>query len=973
MKEGYMPSPEALEKSVVGLTPNSLNPYANNGELPMSDTRNNESNREPSLLVDRRGIPFDAQPKPLNLSDHTGKRPLIENQGYGFIPQEGSFKSHDELEKTAEAWARANGEDWESLSDDRRESLINTSKSIIPPDFQYTPENTEFKPPTPIEDVPFSKEVQENLAKSGMIDPELAKKNAERYIQEHPNMPQEMKELAMENAARGIDINSGIKTEGSGKKRTTIDGASEPPEVRKGRENTSIKDMTQLLQEIMDYSDPKWKEDGELSLIKTIVTEKGEVQRVVNQENFMHWIQDRIVFFHGEDPDTALNMFNMVRLEREFKDISIQEMLNNQDKYFRDSYGNQYKDLADYVRLTLWQFSTYRTDDIEYKAAMGDDSGINKIIAKQFYNNSRSKPGFDNMSVFANVLTMAHKFDSNPLTEQDRKDNTRPAKIDLDTNVGNAINTAFLAYFRISDPEKLREVLGDQAKYLLDPEEIRKEVRAVAVRRGFVDSDGNVSDAQARRFLESSDGKPINSAEFLFNGKDVEEKDIIQFINIFNMPTKNTDITTIVNGLMRKAITEKFDLVKHTSDNKEIEIGSAAYAQLMASFMCRPLGAGGRNDLAANANDAITKPMKLKTYRLKMAGGDRAGMVGNPYSVFMLKSVLVDYLNGSRTETLVEDEDGNVIRDSLGNPHYYTQMELMELMSAQGTNRDGVMKYAKKLRPTDISQRDWAQNHMNRGFEMFHDITESNEIDWSKFTDEDTWGNLRLNRGAFEKEFKDHFLKQMRYAYSTYGQLDFSKYVRDYDPDFKNEDGTRGAWYDTPIIDSLFAKQVLDVEEFWKKDYKINKKTGKIEKDKNTGEPIVLKVHEHVIDPNEVQANKKFLWKQLAIARLAADIYAHVDFFSTDPRYKPTYYLMMLEAIESIQDGFEGDEHHFRSVKKKHGHAFTHAQIKWLREAAGITDKRFFLQRGAEDVVKGLGSGFAEAIKGTMKSAFKIA
>lgn len=1005
-----MPSPEALEKSVVGLTPNSLNPYANNGDLPMSDTRNNEFNRVPSPIINHRtGLPYGESPEFSGFSDHTGNRPLqnpLENPELTYVPQEGEpggdYRSQDEIFQTALAWAKLESEDGTMPDDDRMKSFVTMARAGLKPEgFEYKSANQGevIKPKERL-----SNDVPVELAKVGILPRDEALRIFNEYLQANPQTSPEDRERMRQDAERGINISKGSPRDhnepGQGRQRRVGSTPEEQMQIekRKNKERQEVKiaNMNELLEEIMDYSDPKWGRGAEFALVKPMIDEfgnvmrdeNGEVKEVVNQENFMHWVQDRAVFFHGESPDDVMNMFTTVKLEREYKDISIQNMLDNQDKYFKDKYDNQYKDLADFVRLTLWQFTTYRTDDIEYKAMMGNDGKLNDVIAKQFYNNSRSKPGFDNMSVLANVLTMSHKFDSNPSTLDERKaGKSRPDKKAVDTNLGNAINTAFLTYYNISDPEKLRELLGDKANMLLDPDVLRDEIKKVAIEKGF-GTGKEISHDQIMRFLESVEGDANNSAAFLFSGEKLEgkkmEAKIVDFINIFNLPIKKSDISVIVNNLVQRAIEERYDLGIRDENGKLKTDGSGAYARLMASFMARPMGAGWRNDLKANANDACAKPGKLEEYRHKMAGADRAGMVGNPYTLFMIKSTLVDYLNAARSETLLEDENGNVYKDELGNTHYYSLMQLMEKMhqhgeldipenatreereAAEEMRRLKVLEYARKLRPTNDSQRDWAQNHMNRAFEMFHDITESNELDWSKFTDEDSWGNLRLNRGNFEKEFKDHFLKQMRYGYSTYSQMDFSRSVRFFN---RYANGGKGAWEDAPIAETLFGRQVLDIESFWRKDYEKNK-DGSFKLDAN-GNKKVIKVHEHEIDPQEIQANKKVLWKQLALARIAADIYAHRDFFSTDPRYKPKYYLMMIEAIESIQGGFDGDDRDFKSVKKKK-HAFSHDQIKWLREAADIENGTIFKRQAVEDIFKGLGKGLMEVLQGTLKNAMKI-
>ncbi len=742
--------------------------------------------------------------------------------------------------------------------------------------------------------------------------------------------------------------------------------------------------LNEFLYEIMRNSDPKWGPKGTNWLMRKN-PETGKVE--INQANFLEWQMDRMVFYHGEDPDNLqLNLFQKVRLERDFRDITILDMFENEDRYFKDSEGNMYKELANEGRLRFWQFAAFRSDFLEYNLAMGDDGNVNKVLAKQFYNNSHSKIAFHGQSVLTNILTMAHKFDSKGQSLEDRRKGDQPERPKNDTNLGNAVNTSFLIYYNIGDHEKLKQLLGDDVKYLLNADYVRHEIIKQAASKGFLkrklteadlDANGNYlmgiltpdEIRQVKSFVESTSDDPKSNAGFLFESGDIKPQKIIDFINLYNQTTKHPEAFNISRGLVQRAIQSRYNLGE----------SSTAYAEQMAFFMARPMGAGWRNDMMANANDATTKVAKMRKYREKMASGSRAGMYGNPYSMYMLKSALVDYLTAARTNVLVKEADGETdYKDAYDNTHYYSIMELMEKLHHMGKNENGdekaeaFMETAKDIIPTVNSERQWAQDHMNRAFEIYHDVVESNEIDWAKFTDEDAWGNIKLNRGAFEKEVKDHFFKIIRYCYSTYDQLDFSKTVRYHNP-------STDKWEDQPLVVSLFGKEILDIPEFWKKDYARNPdgtiKTHKVKDPHGHGEgkeePVIDKVYEHVIDPQLIQQQKELLWKQVALGRLAADIYAHRDYFSTDKPYNMLYFEHMIEAIETISDGLMGDEDNLRVTKRK-GHAFSHSQIAWLRKTASIERWRLYRNQVISDLFGGIGSGLSETIKKLFGDITKI-
>lgn len=715
----------------------------------------------------------------------------------------------------------------------------------------------------------------------------------------------------------------------------------------KSENDRKPKNIEELFDDIIKNSDPKWGPGGEHDLWKR----DAEGHKIEpNQESFLLWVMDRITFFHTENPDDpAMSVFQKVRLEREFRDITIGDMIENEDLFFSDSDKNLYKEMADQARLILWQFAEFRKDSIEYYQNMGEVENINKLLTNQFYTNKHTKTAFHGRSVLANLTTMAEHFDSKPQTLDQRLKGESPPEPENDTNLGQGLNTAFLIYYNLSDTEKLKDMLSEEEfKILLNPDIARYYIVKSAVKKKFITGDvgtdlksfesfdlSKLSPEQleqARRYIESVDpNNKASSGEFLFTGEDVTNEDMAKFINIYNSPTKHTEITSVANDLIKEVIKKRYDL----NDT------SAQYAQLMAQFMARPMGAGWRNDLDANANDAATKPGKMMAYRRKMFDPTRAGMGGNPYSVYMFKSSLVDFLTAARSETLVTNPDGSIYEDEYGQRHYYSLMEMMEMMHHKGKNERGnnqeIMHIANRLKPTTNSEKEWATNHMSRGLGMYEQIINNQELDWHKFTEVDTTyvpSRLKFNRAAFQKEVQDGLFKQTRYLLSTYGQLDFSLNVRYHDP-LKKE------WVDKPLALALFGEEILDIPEF------------KNEK----GE----------IDTLLIQQNKTLLWKQVALARILADITAHRDEYSTDKRYTMAYWMHMLEALEHIPVGLEGNENDHRATHAT-GHVFSHGQIQWLKDHGDINYTQLLKERATKDFFGGLLEGFNKALHELFKN-----
>lgn len=691
--------------------------------------------------------------------------------------------------------------------------------------------------------------------------------------------------------------------------------------------------FNQLVEEIMKNSDPKWGREGKYSLVWT---DKVSGKEVIDQANFLRWVRDRMLYFHNESPDEQFSLFAKVRLQREVRDISIGEMIEYEDRYFRDADGNQYKELVDQLRKELWQFSMFRLNDLKYKAVMGSDTELPKAIQEMFYYNFATKTVWGGKSALAWVLTMPDAFTSNPITEEHRTNQTTPEQPELDTATGQALNTAFLTYYFISDIEMLRFILGEDAP-LLDKEEIKKVIRKRAAQK-FGETDEG-----AKALIQDRDGLV---AKLFDNTEEFSEDDLIDLINIFNSPEKHTEIVGVVNDLIALSIKKKY-----SKSNINIEEMNIEYARTFAGFMARMFGAGYRNDLAANANDAGAKPGNLMRYRLKQVErGRRGGAFGNPYNTYLLKELMVDFLSGSRTESLVLSNDGTYFVDSQGKKHYYTPLEVMLDMEKMLDDPDfkstKIHELAKRLLFPDNTMRQYAGNHVLRVFSIFADITEATEINWSKFVTYDPFGRVIFSRKEFETEIKENFFKKMRYAWSTYGQLDFSKLVRTQVDKVVNGEKV-STWEWQPLARRMFGYEILDTPEFWATDEK-----GRVLYDEDGN---------HLIDYFKVNADKTKLWKRVALARIAAELYSHRYLYSTDPRYNFFFYEQVIEALRSIPSEIGGDEYDLKGIKTG-GQFFSDEDLEWLRKHSSTT--WWELYRGAliSDVFQGSIKGYRKAI-----------
>ena len=116
---------------------------------------------------------------------------------------------------------------------------------------------------------------------------------------------------------------------------------------------------------------------------------------------------------------------------------------------------------------------------------------------------------------------------------------------------------------------------------------------------------------------------------------------------------------------------------------------------------------------------------------------------------------------------------------------------------------------------------------------------------------------------------------------------------------------------------------------------------------------------------------KVYIWRQMALTRLAAELYSHRDRHSTDPKYNMLYYQTVIDALEQIPADIAGDEFSLQSAKAI-GRFFTKEDIKWLREKASTEAWRLYRNQASWDISGGFLRGVGEALKDTGKAIAKF-
>jgi hypothetical protein len=253
-----------------------------------------------------------------------------------------------------------------------------------------------------------------------------------------------------------------------------------------------------------------------------------------------------------------------------------------------------------------------------------------------------------------------------------------------------------------------------------------------------------------------------------------------------------------------------------------------------------------------------------------------------------------------------------------------------------------MLQAADRLTFPDNTMRDWASNHYARGAKIMDYILGASELKLEKYTTHDAFKGVSFNRAEFQKEFQEGISKAYRYLRSTYGNIQYDMIVRSYldvpDVDEKtkqikmNKDGTiktKREWRTVPLAEALFGHQIMNTPEFWLKDEKGNY----VYQVDAKGKPTKY----HAINYKEINKNKLLLWKRELLMNVAAQLYSHRDWHSTDPRYDFRYYEKVLDVLSHIPAGVAGDEYDLRNAKVSK-YFFTEEDMKWLRKISETTN-----------------------------------
>lgn len=730
--------------------------------------------------------------------------------------------------------------------------------------------------------------------------------------------------------------------------------------MKEGRRSTVRSIQEVALRIIADEGEDRWGVDGVFPLI--------DKEDNINQANFLRWVRERMMYYHDQDSTNfELNMFTSVGIQNEFgSKTPILTMVDNRAQFFKDSKtGKTLDELAIQVLNEVWLFGTSRNNDILYQFNMSNDEKLPEFLGRVHLKNEFTKGNHLQL-----VTSLAENYGE-----------------DGDTRVGDAVRRAYEIYYHISDYEKLEEILGKNSPLF--------------IRSAYEDA-FRIIERKNKGEAISEEAKKLLDTMFDKNGGIIVGK-FIEIMNPFNAQEKDEFHLKISREMMRQVLAHEYKLEYGLDYNMDNKIGETTrrsflrmpleYAELWGYTMTRWTGAGSNNDTANIGFDAFTKTMRTRGYRLRQSAATRAGQFGNEYNLGVMKGLTVDLFNAIRVEPTPGQEGPRLTPFEIMTKQSQVDAQIREVLkgrwikSPELTDEERAQVNAltseKKrlgdlLRFRQFTQNSYSSNHINRAFTVFHSLMGDKGLKLEEIVKWDPFRGLIYDRGQFEEQVKEGFLKPIRYAFSTYPGIDFGKLTREQIGTEKLPDGSTAPIYKTvTLAEKMFGPEVLS--EIKKKAYQVHDRYIKTEEDKKrylknghlTEEGKQFAFSKFVSD-EERGGGRPYLWKYAARARIAKELLSHREFGNGYMYFNHMMAEKFILALESIKqvDLVGEDEDAEETIMKYGDQFFTHEDIEWIKNHCKLRRRDILLELGKE-ASYGLGKGIWEGFEEFFGRVFK--
>lgn len=680
----------------------------------------------------------------------------------------------------------------------------------------------------------------------------------------------------------------------------------------KPRRPEQLSDQPKSIQEICRWIIEKEGDEWAVGGTNPLLNEKGEF----NKANFVKWVRERMLHFQDLDPNNpSINLLGSIGIETQFRTVGLINMINNKKQYFRDEKkvemvnGKErhvvYSELADDIINEVYLFNTSRNHDAGYRFEMWSDEGLPKFIQ-----NIHQKSDFTTGEQMKKIFSLSADYGK-----------------EGDTQVGDTIRTIYEAYYFISDYDELQRVLGKDSLFF--------------TRKGFEDA-WRLSHNKPNNEPIPADYKGLFDSMFDASGQPIK-KDFLKFVNLFNDTGKKQSEIALVREALRLAGEQRHGLesgLNSTGAERTVKRKNLEYAEMWAYTMVRWTGAAARNDTTAIGYDAFAKTQRFQQYRIRQSSASRGAPHGNEYDLPVIKSLTLDFFNGIFVERPIGEDKKEL-----------TPFEVFRMLDdVDEKKRSGELneEQAKKLKADALNlmkfkqytQLDYANNHLGRAFSIFHSMMGANELNLDQIVTHDRFRGLVFDRGKFEEQVKEGFIKPIRYAFSTYSNIDYTKDVRVW---VRNDKDGVPQYETKTIAEAMFGPVTL--QGYYKKE----KGPG--------GKPI--------IDKEKLKANRNALYKNVVRSIIASHLQAHRKYNSGYSYMNEGQITKFIEALETIRATDLEDVG--ENTQLSRGEMFfSHEDIAWIRKYSGTENWRLI----TTDVVKDAGMGFMGGIFKGFKDIF---
>jgi hypothetical protein len=750
------------------------------------------------------------------------------------------------------------------------------------------------------------------------------------------------------------------------------------------------KNTEELAWQIMQSPDGtyrKWGPTGEFPLLEMRVEKQQDGSTrgryYINQANMTLWVRERMMAAYDLDPDVKQQFFGSVKLTKRFP-LSLGDMFGSPGNYFNSEDGKtKYTELYNEWIKEAWALGTLRSWDAEYRNVMGDSAERLKVLGAIFKENTLTKFSF-NKNLISLLSTLSLDF----------KGSEKGELVESDNLLGAAANEIYLAYDSLSDFESLREILGEGSSFFT------RNGWMTVFRQIIADKVKASGEEKIRATLTPDKIKEFEKA-FDKNGEIStvdNSENFIKFVNsIFQEKMANGNLELAVREALKASVAEKYgtlgqereykmadkSIVKERRYTLKTEQGkdetySLKMAEVIAWSMTRIFGAAAKNDVTGAGYDFGTKIGHFQTYRTKAVGN--ADRHGNRYTIPQFKMLTVDVLRGIATNSAKK----STRRDEKGEPVYdqKTPLEVMHemqrLMSGynlglkklerelEGINREdksameakkqkirefkGKMAQAYQDKAGELEFRQKAlsnyyDDHLSAAQKVYDMILKAEEVEMEKYVTYEAWGGVSFNREKFQEEVQDNMIHTMRYFIKTYPDINYNMRIKTLDQTASMRE-KKPVHREMALGEAMFGHELLNREQFWKRDPKTGKPINKLD-----GKGRKMKgIYKIDYDKLMTDDGKKALWKQFFMTKLAADLWAHRSYHSSDQRFDLNYYNNVIKAIESIPAGITGDEYDMRKqISTKN--FFDKQDMAWFKKNAKIENYDLFLRAFFKDIL----------------------